>query len=106
KNQADLIIVKNEPLPTSKDISNYLARQLVDITTSVNQNTLVLFNSLDTIQQVYTQIQSNQKFQRSSLTLLAQGITGTRGKIKKRMQSEDGLVVLGTASFVAGILCF
>ena len=103
KNQADLIMVKNAPLPTSKDFSNYLARQLVDITTSVNENTLVLFNSLDTIQQVYTQIQSNQKFQRSSLTLLAQGITGTRGKIKKRMQSEDGLVVLGAASFWEGI---
>ena len=96
-------MVKNAPLPTSKDFSNYLARQLVDITTSVNENTLVLFNSLDTIQQVYTQIQSNQKFQRSSLTLLAQGITGTRGKIKKRMQSEDGLVVLGAASFWEGI---
>lgn len=103
KNQADLIMVKNAPLPTEKDFSNYLAKQLVDVTTSVNQNTLVLFNSLDTIQQVYNHIQSNKKFQQSSLTLLAQGVTGTRGKIKKRMQSEDGLVVLGAASFWEGI---
>ena len=92
KNQADLIMVKNAPLPTSKNFSNYLARQLVDITTSVNENTLVLFNSLDTIQQVYTQIQPNQKFQRSSLTLLAQGITGTRGKIKSECNLKMDLL--------------
>jgi ATP-dependent DNA helicase DinG len=55
------------------------------------------------IQQVYNQMQANPKLQQSKLTILAQGVTGTRGKIRKRMQSEKNIVVLGAASFWEGI---
>lgn len=101
--QARLLMVKNAPLPTDKHFARYLANQLVDVTTAVNKNTLVLFNSLDMIQQVYNFMQSNPKLQQSKITVLAQGVTGTRGKIKKRMQSEKNIVVLGAASFWEGI---
>lgn len=101
--QAKLLMVKNAPAPTDKHFVNYLANQLANVTTAVNKNTLVLFNSLEMIQQVYNQMQANPKIQQSKLTILAQGVTGTRGKIRKRIQSEKNIVVLGAASFWEGI---
>lgn len=101
--QSTLLLVENAPAPTDSHYVSYLAKQLVNLTTSVQENTLVLFNSLETIQQVYNHMQSNQTWQQGNMTLLAQGMTGTRGKILKRMQNESHLVVLGASSFWEGI---
>ena len=37
------------------------------------------------------------------MTLLAQGVTGTRSKIMKRLQNESHMVVLGANSFWEGV---
>ncbi|MFP7447355.1 helicase C-terminal domain-containing protein [Weissella cibaria] len=101
--QAELVMVENAPSPTDGGYVSYLAKQLVQLTTTVQENTLVLFNSLETIQQVYNHMQSNQTWQQGNMTLLAQGMTGTRSKIMKRMANESHLVVLGANSFWEGI---
>ncbi|WP_270276049.1 helicase C-terminal domain-containing protein [Weissella confusa] len=103
KNQAELVMVENAPSPTDSGYVSYLAKQLVQLTTTVQENTLVLFNSLDTIQQVYNHMQSNQTWQQGNMTLLAQGVTGTRSKIMKRLQNESHMVVLGANSFWEGV---
>lgn len=81
----------------------YLADAISLICTEAPRQTLVLFNSLQTIADVY------QLLQESGLTMhkniLAQGISGGVEKIKKRflMDHQHQAVLLGTGSFWEGI---
>jgi ATP-dependent DNA helicase DinG len=101
--QAELVMVSDAPAPTDPNYNPFLAKEIARITAAVGENTLVLFNSLDSISQVYSHILGNQTFQKSNLTLLAQGISGTRSKLLKRMQTEQGIVTLGATSFWEGV---
>ncbi|MDR3190004.1 MAG: DEAD/DEAH box helicase [Lactobacillaceae bacterium] len=102
-NQAQLLMVENAPTPNTPQFAQYLAQQLVPIATSLDKNILVLFNSHEMLGAVYSHLQASRDLRMSDVTLLAQGFSGTRNKIIKRLQQETPLMVLGAASFWEGV---
>ncbi|WJI90521.1 helicase C-terminal domain-containing protein [Weissella viridescens] len=102
-NQSEFILVNDAVNPTDSGYVDYLSRTIADILEHVHENTLILFNSLETIQQIYQQLQKMNVANKNQLTILAQGITGSRGRILKRMQNEQGIITLGANSFWEGV---
>lgn len=103
ENQAELVVANDAPSVNDSNYSSYLAKEIVELSTTVGENTLVLFTSHEMLQDVFIRVQSNPKFMKSNMTVLAQGISGGQQKLLKRMQKEQHLVVLGAASFWEGI---
>ncbi|KRN33578.1 helicase C-terminal domain-containing protein [Weissella halotolerans] len=101
--QAELFMVTDGPSPMADDYVNYVTKEIEAILAQVQENTLILFNSLDMIEQAFTRLQENHSGSRHNMTILAQGVTGTRTRILKRMQHEQRTVVLGANSFWEGI---
>lgn len=62
---------------------------------------MVLFNSLLTIEQIYSQLRSTDLFTKRDI--LAQGITGTKEKLLKQFTAGHQSILLGAASFWEGI---
>lgn len=86
-----------------QEYCNYLATSIAEICNKVPRQTLILFNSLQTIADVYKLLQ--QKGVTSTKNILAQGISGGVEKIKKRfvMDHDHQAVLLGTGSFWQGV---
>lgn len=103
EHQSEMLLVEDAISPTDSRYPVYVAKQLDQILGAMQENTLVLFNSFDMIEQVFHYMQQHQIAQKHGMTLLAQGITGTKGRILKRMQSENKMIVLGANSFWEGI---
>lgn len=101
--QAEFIIAKDAPDVNDSRYGAYLAKQIIALTTMVQENTLVLFTSHEMLQHVFSLLQSSHQFTQSNMTVLAQGISGGPQKLLKRMQKEQHLVVFGAASFWEGI---
>ncbi|GBG95096.1 ATP-dependent helicase [Ligilactobacillus salitolerans] len=104
--QVKAIIAKDAPdvgAVAYSDYCAYLAQAIGEICQQVQRQTLVLFNSLQTIQDVYRLLQENGQL--SKRTLLAQGISGGVEKIRKRflMDRDHQAILLGTGSFWEGI---
>lgn len=62
---------------------------------------MVLFNSLVTIEQVYTKLRGSDLFNQREV--LAQGVTGSRRKLLKQFATGTRSVLFGAASFWEGI---
>ena len=62
---------------------------------------LVLFNSLETLQDVYRGIQQKALF--TEREILAQGISGSRERMLKRFFHANGGILLGADSFWEGV---
>jgi ATP-dependent DNA helicase DinG len=103
EHQSQMLLVDDAISPTDSRYPVYVAKQLDHMLGAMQENTLVLFNSFDMIEQVFHYMQQHQIAQKHGMTLLAQGITGTKGRILKRMQSENKMIVLGANSFWEGI---
>lgn len=101
--QARMFIAKDAPGVNDGEYARYLAQQVVELTTSLHENTLVLFTSHEMLQVVYTMVHNNQQFIDSDMMVLAQGISGGKQRLLKRLQTEKKLVVFGTASFWDGV---
>ena len=101
--QTQLLLVEDAIAPTDSHYPVYVAKQLEQMMRVTQENTLVLFNSFEMIEQVFHYMQQHQMAQKHGMTLLAQGVTGTKGRILKRMQSENKMVVLGANSFWEGV---
>ncbi|MCM0582080.1 DEAD/DEAH box helicase [Weissella diestrammenae] len=103
KRQSALFMVNDAPLPSDEEFVRYLSEQLLIIMNDVNRNTLVLFTSNEMLQRVYHTIVNDTRYRKSETTVLAQGISGTRSKLLKRMQSETHVMILGAMSFWEGV---
>jgi ATP-dependent DNA helicase DinG len=79
----------------------YLAAAISQIAGAVNKQTLVLFNSLSVIEQVYQKLCAQPEF--AQREIFAQGISGSRERIAKRFATSHGAILLGAASFWEGI---
>lgn len=90
-----------DPDTSPKAYERFLANAIVELTEDVNRQTLVLFNSLDTIEKVYTRMM--QEHPERSRKILAQGVHGSRAKIIREFNDEDNAILLGAASFWEGI---
>ncbi|WP_333589100.1 helicase C-terminal domain-containing protein [Ligilactobacillus acidipiscis] len=86
-----------------QEYCKYLADTISEICSKVPRQTLILFNSLQTIADVYQLLQ--QRGLTRTKNVLAQGISGGVEKIKKRflMDHEHQAILLGTGSFWEGV---
>jgi len=103
-NQAELFVADSGPnlsRVAPADYITYLTAAISQIAGSVNKQTLVLFNSLSVIEQVYQQLVKQPEFAKREI--FAQGISGSKERIAKRFATSHGAILLGAASFWEGI---
>jgi ATP-dependent DNA helicase DinG len=103
RNLARIMIAKGAPEPPKTQTDSYvdyLARSIATLADNQHQ-TLVLFNSLKLIAAVYERLSTTAMSERKEI--LAQGVTGSAGKIARRFAAGDGSLLLGAASFFEGI---
>lgn len=101
--QAEMLLIEDGVVPSAPDYGNYLAKQILAILGKLSKNTLVLFTSLELMDRVYRLVTENKIYHESKMTVLAQGISGNKSKILKRLQNEKELMVFGALSFWEGI---
>ncbi|BAP85609.1 XRE family transcriptional regulator [Paucilactobacillus hokkaidonensis JCM 18461] len=102
--QSRLFIANDAPIISAQnyqDYIRYLSDTIYQITKNNPRQTMVLFNSLLTIEQIYSQLRSTDLFTKRDI--LAQGITGTKEKLLKQFTAGHQSILLGAASFWEGI---
>ncbi|WP_409022575.1 helicase C-terminal domain-containing protein [Dellaglioa sp. P0083] len=102
-NQAKLYVASDAfDVRSSKELyESYLADSVYEIIKSQRKQTLILFNSLDTIANVYGLL--TKRGLHLDRELLVQGVTGRPGKLKKRFLLGKDAVLMGTGSFWEGV---
>lgn len=80
---------------------NYLSQSIYRIAKNNQCQTMILFNSLVTIEQVYSLLRKTDLFDQRDI--LAQGIHGSRNKILKQFATGSDSILLGANSFWEGI---
>lgn len=104
QHRARLLIAEDAPVPNARnnrDYLNYLSETIYRLTKNANYQTMILFNSLVMIEQVYSQLRETDLFDQRDI--LAQGITGNRDKILKQFSGGKNSILLGASSFWEGI---
>lgn len=104
KQHAKLLIAEDAPIPSAQNNSDYikyLSDTIYQLTKNADYQTMILFNSLVMIEQVYSQLRETDLFDQRDI--LAQGITGNRDKILKQFSSGKNSILLGASSFWEGI---
>lgn len=104
KQDAKLLIAEDAPVPSAQNNSDYikyLSDTIYQLTKNADYQTMILFNSLVMIEQVYSQLRETDLFDQRDI--LAQGITGNRDKILKQFSSGKNSILLGASSFWEGI---
>lgn len=102
--QAELLVAKDAPIPNqtnNEEYTRYLAQTIYQLCKNNQCQTMILFNSLVTIEQVYSQLKETDLFNQRDI--LAQGITGRREKLLKQFASGTSSILLGASSFWEGI---
>ncbi|MBD5808761.1 helicase C-terminal domain-containing protein [Limosilactobacillus fermentum] len=101
---ARLFVAKDAPAPgatAGEDYIDYLAKMIYQLATKTQCQTMVLFNSLLTIEQVYAKLRNTDLFNQRDI--LAQGISGNREKLLKQFATGTNSLLMGAASFWEGI---
>ena len=101
---ARLLIAADAPAPRPRNNAEYvryLSRTIYQLTKQTNCQTMILFNSLVMIDQVYSQLRETDLFDQRDI--LAQGITGGREKLLNQFANGKNAVLLGAASFWEGV---
>ncbi|HDY88803.1 MAG TPA: DEAD/DEAH box helicase, partial [bacterium] len=89
------------PSPKDEDFIQEANEVLFSIAQNVGRGMLVLFTSYGHLQKSYYELRD--RFIRNGITLLAQGIDGSRNVLLRRFQQETLSVLFGTDSFWEGI---
>ena len=104
KRQAAFFVVNDGPAirgAADHAYTNYVARAIYQLTQDNQRQTLVLFNSLQMIAEVYRALmQTDLPLHRE---IFAQGMTGSKERITKRFSLSHRGILLGTGSFWEGI---
>jgi ATP-dependent DNA helicase DinG len=103
RDQAKILLADDAPeAPTTltPEYIKYLADSIAALADNEHQ-TLVLFTSLNTIKAVYNELCTRELSGHKEI--LAQGVTGTAGKIARRFAVSTNAVLLGAASFFEGV---
>ncbi|MDO4903690.1 MAG: helicase C-terminal domain-containing protein [Limosilactobacillus sp.] len=104
ENNSRVLVTKDAPQPGNNgnaEYIDYIAKTIYRLTKQSNCQTMILFNSLLMIEQVYSQLRETDLFDQRDI--LAQGITGNRDKILKQFSTGQNSVLLGAASFWEGV---
>ncbi|WP_125763877.1 helicase C-terminal domain-containing protein [Companilactobacillus hulinensis] len=78
-----------------------ITRYIVEVLDNMDRQTMILFNSLNTLSKVYERLMDTDV--KEKWEILAQGVTGTNEKIKKRFAIGKRSVLLGANSFWEGV---
>ena len=98
--QAQVMVDPQAPHPDDPTYLDYLVDALQQLCVGQHQ-TIVLFNRLDTIKAVYARIADCNWA--ADWEILAQGVSGSAGKIAKRFAISKHALLLGAASFFEGV---
>lgn len=104
KKQARLWVPKElKPIKglSKKEYVHMVVEQVGNIIENSVENTMVLFNSYEMLQEVYFSLQQNPVA--SGRELLAQGFSGSRDRMLKRFFRSTGGILLGADSFWEGV---
>ncbi len=101
KSQAAVIIPSFLPSPKEEDFILETNDVLSSLAHNISRGMLVLFTSRSHLNRSYFELKD--QFTHSGITLMAQGIDGSRNTILQRFQKETGSVLFGTDSFWEGI---
>lgn len=102
ENKAELLLPATtySPSENGADYDRWLAQVILPILQATTQQTMILFNSLASVKNVYYALQPILGNQRE---LFAQGVTGSNDKIAKRFRFAHHGVLLGSQSFWEGV---
>lgn len=87
--------------PPEKGDSESIGNLLINIAGNFNKGILVLFTSYSALSAVRRRIKN--EFQKAGITLLAQGMGGSRTSLLDCFRKEKASVLLGTSSFWEGV---
>lgn len=106
EHQAKALLVKDAPdvnqVPAD-EYANYLSDQIIQICQAQHRQTMVLFNSNEMVEKVYDQLRDDERMQ--PWQILAQNVTGTAERLKKKFQSVQNVpqLLLATGTFWEGV---
>ena len=101
---ARLFIATDATMPSTQtdgDYLNYVSQSIYRIAQENQCQTMILFNSLVTIEQVYSLLRRTDLFNQRDI--LAQGINGSREKLLKQFATGTNSILMGASSFWEGI---
>lgn len=104
EHQARLFVASDAPAMNlgRPDVQyHYWAATIAKLAMATKRQTLVLFNSLAAIGEVYREL--THGLLDETQTVYAQGVTGSREKNLKRFTTENNAILLGAASYWEGI---
>ncbi|WP_251546365.1 helicase C-terminal domain-containing protein [Limosilactobacillus caecicola] len=104
QHHARLYVATDAPKPDNQDDSEYLrylSESIYQIAQANQCQTMILFNSLVTIEQVYSRLRQTDLFNQRDI--LAQGINGSREKLLKQFATGSNSILMGASSFWEGI---
>lgn len=104
QNDARLYIATDAQMPDTHDEGayiKYLSQSIYHIAQENQCQTMILFNSLVTIEQVYSELRRTDLFNQRDI--LAQGINGNREKMLKQFATGHNSILMGASSFWEGI---
>ncbi|MFC1607790.1 helicase C-terminal domain-containing protein [Candidatus Latescibacterota bacterium] len=99
--QSALIIPSYLPTPKQENFIEESNRLILRIVSDVRRGMLVLFTSWGHLNRTYHDLKDT--FAQSGISLLAQGIDGSRSLLLRRFREEPKSVLLGTDSFWEGV---
>lgn len=104
--QAEALLVKDAPDVNQvavDEYAKYLRNQIVQICQAQDRQTMVLFNSNEMVEKVYDLLRDDERMQ--TWQILAQNVTGTAERLKKKFQSVQSVpqLLLATGTFWEGV---
>jgi len=94
-------VVMDVPEPGRPGNTEGVAEALMALSVALGGRTLALFTSHGQLRAVYERLRG--PFERHGLTLLGQGLDGSRARLLQTFKSTDRTVLLGTSSFWEGV---
>lgn len=104
QNNSKIYVPEDIPDITHLSTEQYysmVTKHIVEILDDMDRQTMILFNSLTTLEAVYNELMETDV--KEKWEILAQGVTGTNEKIKKRFAIGNRSVLLGANSFWEGV---
>lgn len=99
--QALVYIPKDMPEPNHPSYQRSLEEALIALCTATEGRALVLFTANNALRQTYRMIQ--EPLEQAGISVLAQGIDGSRRSLLERFKEFPRSVLLGTTSFWEGV---
>lgn len=86
---------------TNEEYLVHLTNSIEALTKNVDENVLVLFRSMDSLQKVYRNLQNKKSLDKK--LILAQNVSGTKSKLIKQFKKNSNALLLGADTFWEGV---